>query len=95
VAAASGHQAIHVAQTWLPGLILMDIRMPDMSGVDAMRALRADDRFKTVPIVAFTANARESARAECLSAGFDAVIVKPCLPDSLLKHVASFCVAPA
>lgn len=94
VLADSGEAAIRAAQTWLPDIILMDIRMPDISGVDAMRVLKRDQRFAKTPIVAFTANALESARAECIAAGFDAVIVKPCLPDSLLKQVASLC-APA
>jgi CheY-like chemotaxis protein len=91
--AASGNEAIRVARTWRPDLILMDIRMPDISGVEAMRILRQDAAFAKVPIVAFTANARETARSECLAAGFDAVIIKPCLPDLLLEHVARFCAA--
>jgi two-component system cell cycle response regulator DivK len=91
VLADSGQEAILAAQTWLPDVILMDIRMPDISGVDAMRELKRDQRFAKTPIVAFTANALESARAECVAAGFDAVIVKPCLPDALLQQVAAFC----
>lgn len=93
VTANSGRDAIEVAHAWVPDVILMDIRMPDISGVDAMQALRRDDRFRHVPIVAFTANARERARAEYLAAGFDAVIIKPCLPDDLLSHIDALCTA--
>jgi CheY-like chemotaxis protein len=89
VTAETGRDAIRAARTWQPDLILMDIRMPDISGVDAMREIRQDERFTKIPIVAFTANALESARAEYVAAGFDAVIVKPCLPDALLEQVAA------
>lgn len=91
VTAESGRDAIRIARAVLPDVILMDIRMPDISGVDAMLALRQDERFRAVPIVAFTANARERARAEYLSAGFDAVIIKPCLPDELVAYVDALC----
>lgn len=87
ITAENGHDAIRSAKASMPDLILMDIRMPDLSGIDAMRAVRQDERFARIPIVAFTANVRESTRAECLAAGFDAVIVKPCLPDELLQQL--------
>lgn len=95
ITADGGREAIRTAQASLPDLILMDIRMPDISGVDAMQVLRQDPRFQNTPILAFTANARESARAEYVAAGFNAVIVKPCLPDDVLAEISKFLQAPA
>jgi two-component system, cell cycle response regulator DivK len=81
-----------VKRRWLarehrPDLILMDLSMPGLTGTQAMRALRADDQFRSVPIVALTAHALDDERREALQAGFDAVITKPCLPDELLAAI--------
>ena len=64
-----------------------DIRMPDMTGTEVMRTLRADPEFRNVPIIALTAHALDDERQEALSAGFDAVVAKPCLPDELLAFI--------
>lgn len=90
ITAESGRDAIRAATMWTPDLVLMDIRMPDLSGVDAMLELRQEPRFRNVPIIAFTAHASENTRVECLAAGFTAVIVKPCLPDELLEQIRQF-----
>ena len=68
-------------------LILLDIRMPDMTGTEVMRTLRSDPEFRTVPIIALTAHALDDERQAALSAGFDAVVAKPCLPDELLAFI--------
>jgi len=85
--AANGQEAIDAARVRRPGVILLDLRMPGLTGTEAMLALRADAEFKDVPIVAFTAHALDDERAAALRAGFDAVIAKPCLPDDLLRLV--------
>ncbi len=90
ITAESGHEAIRAAKTWRPDVVLMDIRMPDITGVDAMLALKRDPHYNNAPIVAFTANASENTRVECLAAGFAAVIVKPCLPDALLEQIRQY-----
>ena len=87
VCAASGDEALARAREHRPDLILMDLSMPGLTGTQAMRALRADDRFRSVPIVALTAHALDDERREALQAGFDAVITKPCLPDELLAAI--------
>ena len=93
--AENGREAVRLARIWSPDLVLMDIRMPGLSGVDAMRLLKAEARFERVPFVAFTANAYEVARKEFLAQGFAAVITKPCLPESLLAQVSALCAANA
>lgn len=85
--AASGPEALAAARQRRPGLILLDIRMPDMTGTEVMRMLRSDPEFRTVPIVALTAHALDDERQDALSAGFDAVVAKPCLPDELLAFI--------
>jgi len=85
--AANGQEAIAAARTRRPGVILLDLRMPGLTGTEAMLTLRADPDMKDVPIVAFTAHALDDERASALLAGFDAVIAKPCLPDDLLRLV--------
>jgi two-component system cell cycle response regulator DivK len=77
--AENGQEAVEKAQTCAPDLILMDISMPIMSGIEATRALRQipDESVSGVKIVALTAHAMESARAECMEAGCDDFATKP------------------
>jgi CheY-like chemotaxis protein len=87
VLARNGEEAIVQARAHRPDVILLDVRMPGMTGTDAMRALRADSTFRDTPIVALTAHALDPERNDGLAAGFDEWIPKPCLPDQLLLAV--------
>jgi two-component system cell cycle response regulator DivK len=87
VTATNGPSAIEIATAERPALILMDLQLAGMTGTEAMRLLRADARFDPVPIIAFTAHAFDDERVEALSAGFDEVVAKPCLPDDLVGAV--------
>jgi CheY-like chemotaxis protein len=66
-------------------LILMDMQMPRMDGLEATRRLRAQARTSRVPIVAFTANSVADVGAECLAAGMSDVLPKPIRPDTLVR----------
>jgi CheY-like chemotaxis protein len=88
--AASGAEAVHLANANPPALVLMDIEMPDMSGGDALRLLRANPALASIPIIAFTAHALEHERVAQLVDGFDGVIPKPCLPDDLVTLIEPF-----
>ena len=90
VVARNGEEAVVAARVHRPGLILMDLRMPVMSGTEAMRTLRGDPAASGIPIVALTAHALEGERREAFAAGFDHVISKPCLPDELVRIVRGF-----
>ncbi|MBX3479425.1 MAG: response regulator [Caulobacter sp.] len=79
--AASGEETLAAMEAGTYDLILMDVRMPGMSGMEASRALRA--RGVTTPIVALTADAFEDDRRACLAAGMDDFLVKPLTPASL------------
>lgn len=75
--AENGAIAVEMAVANPPDLILMDISMPIMSGIDATKALRATPGVEGVRIVALTAHAMESARRECMEAGCDDFATKP------------------
>ena len=68
-------------------LILMDIQMPAMNGIDATRAIRQLPEMSSVPILALTANAFDEDRGRCLDAGMDDHIGKPVEPDVLCATV--------
>lgn len=87
VIARNGEGAVSQARRHRPDIILLDLRMPGMTGTEAMRILRADPSFASTPIVALTAHALDEERHLALNAGFDAVIAKPCLPDVLVSAV--------
>jgi DNA-binding response OmpR family regulator len=70
-----------------PDVILLDLRMPGLTGTETMQILRADPSFVNTPIVALTAYALDAERRLALDAGFDQLIAKPCLPDALAEAV--------
>lgn len=75
--AENGAEAVDMAKASLPDLILMDISMPVMSGIEATKMLRQTPDTSAVKIVALTAHAMESARRECMEAGCDDFATKP------------------
>ena len=78
-----GVEAIAAASTFKPDVIVMDLRLPLVDGVDAIRCLRADALTAAIPIVACTGAGRASAEAEARAAGCDEFVEKPCPPDEL------------
>lgn len=90
VTAVSGEEAVEIAHRERPAVILMDLRMPGMTGTAAMRVLRGEPAFSGVPIVAFTAHALDDEQEAAMCAGFDYVIAKPCFPDELVRMIEAF-----
>jgi signal transduction histidine kinase len=87
--AKNGREAIGLIADVEPHLVLMDIRMPEMDGVEAVKTLRSDSRFKLLPVIAVTA----SSRIEDLDpsqAGFDAGVRKPFARADLFAQMAQF-----
>jgi len=79
VAAATGRQALEILARESFHLILMDVQMPDMDGLEATRVIRAEEQstFTRTPIVALTARTMKGDRERCLAAGMDAFVTKP------------------
>ena len=88
--AADGLEAIDLAFASLPDLILMDIQLPEISGLEVTRRLRGDDRSRRIPIVAVTAFAMGWHEREALDSGCDAYISKPISMLGFLRTVDSF-----
>src|SRR6266545_1260090 len=72
--ARTGREAIELAAEHAPDLVLMDIHLPDIDGVEALRRLRADDRTLSIPVLALTAQAMHGDRERLVAAGFDGYI---------------------
>lgn len=75
--AGTAGDGIALAVEHTPDLVVMDIHLPDSSGIDALARLRASDATRAIPVMAFTASVMAQDRSEILAAGFDAFVSKP------------------
>ncbi|MCI0398573.1 MAG: response regulator [Chloroflexi bacterium] len=87
VSAKDGVEAVEVAQADKFDLILMDVRMPRMTGYEACRQLRAIETTKHIPIIFLSAKGQESEVQAGLDAGADQYILKPFAPDLLSRKI--------
>ena len=85
-----GLQALDLAREEQPDLIVMDIRLPDISGFEVTRLLKQDQRTKTIPIIAVTALASPEYEKKGLESGCDAYIPKPITLGNFLRTIESF-----
>jgi CheY-like chemotaxis protein len=86
--AASGEEALAKLNSAPFDVVLLDISMPDLSGDEVCRRIRADVRFKTLRVIAYTAHAMEEARNSILAAGFDGLLTKPISKQTLFEALA-------
>jgi signal transduction histidine kinase len=86
---ADGQTALEAALRTAPDLVLSDVMMPGLDGFELLRALRADERTRLVPIVLLTARAEEQSRITSFEAGVDDYLVKPFSARELLARVAA------
>ena len=89
--AATGERAVELVFEHRPDLVLMDIQLPDIDGVEALDRLRADDRFASVPVLALTAQAMDGDRERFLAAGFDDYVSKPVDILDFVATVKRYC----
>ncbi|HEX3254386.1 MAG TPA: response regulator [Gaiellaceae bacterium] len=89
--ATTGGEAVELATEHVPDLVLMDIQLPDIDGVEALGRLRADRRTASMPILALTAQAMEGDRERFLAAGFDGYLSKPVDIAEFVATVKGYC----
>ncbi len=87
VATSNGEEALHKASEMVPDIILMDVRMPRMTGYDACRAMKADPLLKNIPVVFLSAKGQDSEIQTGLEAGAEEYLLKPFAPDQLTDRV--------
>lgn len=87
IAASNGHQALLLAQSENPDLILLDVMMPDMDGYEVTKRLRTDVVTATTPIIMFTAKSQLDDKVAGFEAGVDDYLTKPTQPRELFAHV--------
>ena len=90
IEATDGKQAIELARTKKPDLILMDIQMPEIDGLEATRILKMDTTTRNIPIIALTAFAMKGDKERVLEAGCDGYLIKPIDIKELLKTVTEY-----
>lgn len=87
VQAPNGLDGVSMAERHRPDLIIMDISLPVMDGLEATRRIRANPQTADIPVLAVTAHARDSDRARVLDAGCNDYLAKPVEPRHLIEQV--------
>jgi two-component system, cell cycle response regulator DivK len=85
--AGSAEDGMELAAAHLPAVVLMDVQLPGIDGVEALALLRRDERTAVIPVLALTAQAMHGDRERFLAAGFDAYLAKPVDVVELLRTV--------
>ena len=75
--AVTGEEGVKLAKEHAPDLVLMDIQLPGINGIDAFKQIRADAKTARIPVVALTASVTPTDRSAINAAGFDAFVSKP------------------
>ena len=83
----TAEEGIQMAQESSPALILMDLQLPGISGIEALKRLRADPKTQAIPIIAVTASAMTHSVPEIMAAGFDGYQTKPISVREFLETV--------
>lgn len=91
VEATTGASALALAADDPPDVVLMDIGLPDLSGVETLHGLRADPATRTTPVLAVTASAMVGDRERLMAAGFDDYLAKPISTRELVERVRRLC----
>ena len=75
--AVTGEEGVNLAKEKVPDLVLMDIQLPGINGIEAFKQIRADPKTARIPVVALTASVTPTDRSQITAAGFDAFVGKP------------------
>jgi CheY-like chemotaxis protein len=88
VPASSGREGVERARALRPGLILLDVHLPDATGEEVLGQLRSDPETEAIPVAGITADARKLQRERLLAAGADEFFTKPIMISRLREFVA-------
>ena len=91
IEATTGLEAVDMASEHMPDLVLMDVQLPDLDGVQALHRLRANTSTATIPVLALTAQAMQGDRERFLAEGFDGYMSKPVNVQELIGIVRQHC----
>jgi CheY-like chemotaxis protein len=89
IQAYNGEEAVAKAKAQKPGLILMDVRMPKMTGYEACQVLKDDPSTSSIPVVFLSAKGQDAEIKQGKALGAEEYILKPFAPDELVRRVAS------
>jgi DNA-binding response OmpR family regulator len=87
IAASNGEEAVSLARQEIPDLILMDVRMPSMTGYEACVIMKADAKLKDIPVIFLSAKGQDSEVQAGLQAGAADYLLKPFAPDQLTARI--------
>jgi len=85
--AETGHESLSIVEERIPDLVLMDINIPGMDGLETAAKFKANPRLTHIPIIALTANAMKGDRERCLAAGCNGYMQKPIGVSDLRREV--------
>ncbi len=95
IEAVTGNKGLALAREKQPDLILMDIQLPDINGIEALRQIRAEPALSNTPVVAVSASVMPDEQQKIVASGFDAYITKPIDLKSFVATVEKFAGVPA
>jgi two-component system CheB/CheR fusion protein len=85
--AATGSEALSLAATWAPAVIVLDLGLPDIDGWQIARQLKGDAATMSIPLIALTGSDLPHERVSAMRAGCDRHLTKPCMPAALLDAI--------
>jgi two-component system cell cycle response regulator DivK len=89
--ATTGEEAVELALSQAPALVLMDVQLPGIDGVEALERMLQNERTASIPVLALTAQAMSGDRERFLEAGFDGYLAKPVDVGALIEAVREHC----
>jgi two-component system cell cycle response regulator DivK len=89
--ATTGEEAVELALSQAPAIVLMDVQLPGIDGVEALQRMRQNERTASIPVLALTAQAMSGDRERFLEAGFDGYLAKPVDVGELIEAVREHC----
>jgi two-component system cell cycle response regulator DivK len=89
--ATTGEEAVDLALSQPPALVLMDVQLPGIDGVEVLERMRQNERTASIPVLALTAQAMSGDRERFLEAGFDGYLAKPVDVRELIEAVREHC----